>query len=123
METPAARKGVDRLDDGAAGTGDRLQTGLEVVTVKNDEGRLRRLVGVRLEPAVETGIVGGGIGRAVIDKGPAEGLAVKGLQWSELAGREFDIVDVVMVFCHRMSSQTAAFFSAASSISAIVRTL
>ena len=123
MKAPSTGEGVNRLDDHAAGFGDRSLAGLQVVAIKNDQWFFRRLVRIGLEAAVEAGIVRRRIGRAIIDEGPAKRLAVEGLQRPELAGGEFDIVDVVMVFCHRLSSQTAAFFRATSSISAIVRTL
>ena len=123
MKAPSTGEGVNRLDDHAAGFGDRSLAGLQVVAIKNDQWLFRGLVRVGLEAAVEAGIVGGGVGRAVVGEGPAEGLAVERLQRSQVGGGEFDIVDVMMVFCHRMSSQTAAGLQTTSSISAIVRTL
>ena len=123
MKAPSAREGIDRLDDHAAGVGDGRQAGFEVVTIENDQRFLGRFGRIGLETTVEAGIAGRRIGRAVIDESPAKGLAVERFQRSEVGGGKFDIVDVMMVFCHRISSQTAAGFSAASSMSAIVRTL
>ena len=86
MKAPPAGEGVDGLGDDPARLGDRGLAGFEVVAKQNDEGLFRGLVGVGLEAAVETGIVRGGIGWAIIDEGPAEGLAVEGLQRPEVSG-------------------------------------
>ena len=123
MEAAAAGEFENGLGDDPAGIGHGVEAGLEIVAIDNDQGLGGRRLAVPLEAAVEPGIVGGGIGRAVIGEGPAEGLSVERFQRSEVGGGEFGIVDVVMVSCHLTNSQTAAGFSATSSISAIVRTL
>ena len=123
MKAAAAGEVENGLGDDPAGIGHGVEAGFEIVAIENDQRPGRRCLGVALEAAVEPGIVGGGIGRAIIAEGPAKGLSVERFQRSQIGGWEFDIVDVVMVFCHLTSSQTAAGFSATSSISAIVRTL
>ncbi len=123
MKAPSTGEGVYRLDNHTAGIRDGRLAGFEVVAVKNDQWFGGRLGRIGLEAAVEAGIAGRRIGGAVIDEGPAEGLAIERFQRSEVGGGEFNIVDVVMVFCHLTSSQTAAGLMATSSISAIVRTL
>ncbi len=123
METAAAGEIENGLGDDPAGVGYGAEAGFEIVAIENDEGLGGGRLAVALKSAVEPGIVGGGIGRAIIGERPTESLAVERFQRSEIGGGEFDIVDVVMVFCHLTSSQTAAGFSATSSISAIVRTL
>ncbi len=123
MKAAAAGEVENGLGDDPAGIGHGVEAGFEIVAIENDQRPGRRCLGVALEAAVEPGIVEGGIGRAIIAEGPAESLAVERFQRSEIGGGEFDIVDVVRVFCHLTSSQTAAGFSATSSISAIVRTV
>jgi len=123
VETAAAGEFENGLGDDPAGISHGMEARLEIVAVENDQRLGGGGLTVALEAAVEPGIIGRGIGRAIIGEGPAKRLAVERFQRSEVGGGKFDIVDVVMVFCHRMSSQTAAGFSATSSISAIVRTL
>ncbi len=123
MEAAAAGEFENGLGDDPAGFGHGVKARFEIVAIENDQGLGRGGFAVALETAIQPGIVGRGIGRAIVGEGPAEGLSVERFQRSEIGGGEFDIVDVVMVFCHLMSSQTAAGFSATSSISAIVRTL
>ena len=58
--------------------------------------RLGRGVGV--EPAVQP-LIEGGVGRAIVDEGPAEGLAVEGLGLRQRCRGQFEIVQL-SVFTH-----------------------
>ena len=123
MKAAAAGEFKNGLGNDPAGLGHGTKAGLQVVAIENDQGLGGRGVRVALKAAVQARLLERGIGRAVIGEGPAEGFAVESFQRACVGGGEFDIVDVVMMFCHRISSQTAAGFWATSSISAIVRTL
>jgi hypothetical protein len=84
VEAAAAGEGVGRAEDLAAGGADLGLHRFQVVGVEDDQGRARLVASVGVETAVET-FVEGGVRRAVVDEGPAEGLLVEALGADQVA--------------------------------------
>ena len=66
--------------------------------LKPMEGEPRPVGRIGVEPAVQP-LVEGGVGRAIVDEGPAEGLAVEGLGLRHVRRRQFEVVQLA-VFTH-----------------------
>lgn len=98
MEPPPAGEGVDRLHDPSARRLDLRLHGLQVVGVEDGQGCPRPVGRIGVEPAVQP-LVEGGVGRAIVDEGPAEGLAVEGLGLRQRCRGQFEIVQL-SVFTH-----------------------
>lgn len=93
MESAAAWKIEDVAGDGASGVEDALLRVGEIFGVEDDERRVGAFGGVGLEAALHGAIVEGGVGRAVVLEGPAEGVGVEAAGGVDVLGGELDVVD------------------------------